>query len=238
MPYLMGGFPDLASSRAIGEACASGGADLIELGVPFSDPLADGPVIHDAGSRALAAGATLEGVLDVCRTVSERVPVALMAYANTVLADGPHGFPERAVAAGASGLIVPDLPYDEAEPLRGACDAAGLALIPLASPNAAAGRLAEIGANARGFVYTVSLAGTTGERAELPPELSDTVARVRAAASVPVAVGFGISATEHASRVADLADGVIVGTRVVRAADEGGAAAVEELVAELAAALR
>ena len=132
---------------------------------------------------------------------------------------------------------MPDLPHDEAGELRGACDAAGIALVPLVAPNTPPERLRAIGADARGFVYTVSLAGTTGERAELPPDLAATVARVRAATDVPVAVGFGISSGEQARAVAALADGVIVGSRVVRAAGEGGAPAVRRLVGELADAL-
>jgi tryptophan synthase alpha chain len=194
-------------------------------------------VIHAAATEALAAGATLSGVLGVCETLSERLPVVLMVYANVVLAGGDAAFVERAAAAGAAGLIVPDLPHDEARALRVACDSAGLALVPLAAPNTPRERLAQIAADARGFVYTVSVAGTTGERIELPPELRETVARVRDAANVPVAVGFGISTAEHARQVAEIADGVIVGSRVVRAAGEGGAKAVGELVRELAKAL-
>jgi tryptophan synthase alpha chain len=237
MPYLMGGFPDLGASRAVGEACIDAGANLLELGVPFSDPLADGPVIHAAATDALKAGATIHGVLRVCESLAGQVPVVLMVYANMVLAGGDSAFVERASAAGAAGLIVPDLPHDEAGALLEACDANGVALVPLAAPNTPPERLAQIAADARGFVYTVSVAGTTGERSELPPELRDTVLRVRAAASVPVAVGFGISTPEHARQVADIADGVIVGSRVVRAAGEGGPDAVRELVAELAEAL-
>jgi tryptophan synthase alpha chain len=237
MPYLMGGFPDLDASRAVGEACVDAGANLLELGVPFSDPLADGPVIHEAATRALAAGATIHGVLRVCESLAGRVPVVLMVYANVVLAGGDSGFVERAAAAGAAGLIVPDLPHDEAGELREVCDSQGIALVPLAAPNTPPERLAAIAADARGFVYTVSVAGTTGERAELPPELRGTVERVRAAADVPVAVGFGISTSEHARQVAEIADGVIVGSRVVRAAGEGGPDAVAELVSELADAL-
>jgi tryptophan synthase alpha chain len=237
MPYLMGGFPDLDTSRAVGDACVDAGANLLELGVPFSDPLADGPVIHEAATRALAAGATIHGVLRVCEALAGRVPVVLMVYANVVLAGGDSGFVERAAAAGAAGLIVPDLPHDEAGELREVCDSQGIALVPLAAPNTPPERLAAIAADARGFVYTVSVAGTTGERSELPPELRGTVERVRAAASVPVAVGFGISTSEHARQVAEIADGVIVGSRVVRAAGEGGPDAVAELVSELADAL-
>jgi tryptophan synthase alpha chain len=238
MPYLMGGYPSIEESVSAGLAAADAGADLLELGIPFSDPLADGPVIHAAGTEALAAGATPRLVLGVCEQLATRVPVVLMVYANIVFTAGAEAFALRAAAAGASGLIVPDLPHDEASELRAACDAEGLALVPLVAPTTTPQRIAEIGADARGFVYTVSLTGTTGERDELPPGLADTVARVRAATEVPVAVGFGISTTDHARAVAEIADGVIVGSRVVRAAGEGGAAAVGRLVGELAEALR
>ncbi|MBA3421927.1 MAG: tryptophan synthase subunit alpha [Thermoleophilaceae bacterium] len=238
MPYLMGGFPDLATSHAVAEACADAGADLAELGVPFSDPLADGPTIHAAATEALAAGTTVDDVLGVCDSVAARLPVLLMVYANTVLAGGAEAFVGRAANAGAAGLIVPDLPHDEATELRAACDSRGLALVPLVAPTTAADRLAAIGQDARGFVYTVSLTGTTGERGELPPELSALVERVRAAAApTPVAVGFGIATAEQARGVGEIADGVIVGSRVVRAAGDGGAEAVRELVGELGRAL-
>lgn len=237
MPYLMGGFPDLDASRAVGEACAGAGADLLELGVPFSDPLADGPVIQAAGSHALAAGVTVDGVLDVCHALSARLPVVLMTYANAVLSHGDESFVGRAARAGAAGLIVPDLPHDEAAQLRRACDGEGIALVPLAAPTSTPERLAAIGADARGFVYTVSVTGTTGERDELPPELADTVAQVRQAADVPVAVGFGIATGDQARRVAELADGVIVGSRVVRAAGDDGPEGVRRLVESLAEAL-
>jgi tryptophan synthase alpha chain len=237
MPYLMGGYPSIEESVACGLAAADAGADLIELGIPFSDPLADGPVIHAAGTAALAAGATPHGVLGVCERLAERVPVVLMVYANIVLTAGAEAFALRAAAAGASGLIVPDLPHDEAGELRAACDAEGLALVPLVAPTTTPERIAAIGADARGFVYTVSLTGTTGERTELPDGLADTVERVRASTDVPVAVGFGISTAEQAGAVAELADGVIVGSRIVRAAGEGGADAVGSVVAELARGL-
>jgi tryptophan synthase alpha chain len=237
MPYLMGGFPDLDSSRAAGEAAADAGADLLELGIPFSDPLADGPVIHAAGTTALAAGATPHAVLQICEALAERLPVVLMVYANVVLAGGAERFATRAAAAGAAGLIVPDLPHDEAGELRAACDSAGIALVPLAAPTSTDERLADVGRDARGFVYTVSTTGTTGERDELPPEIGRTVERVRSSTTVPVAVGFGISTPEQAAAVGAVADGVIVGSRVVRAAGEGGAEAVGTLVRDLAAAL-
>jgi tryptophan synthase alpha chain len=238
MPYLMGGYPDLDASAEAGRAAASAGADLIELGIPFSDPLADGPVIHAAATEALARGATPHGVLRVCERVASELPVVLMVYVNVIVAAGPRAFALRAAAAGAAGLIVPDLPHDEADEVRAACDAEGLALVPLVAPTTTADRITRIGADARGFVYTVSLTGTTGERSELPPGLPDTVAAVRASTGVPVAVGFGISTGEQARAVAEVADGVIVGSRLVRAVGEGGPVAVGALVADLAEALR
>jgi len=238
MPYLMGGYPSIEESLAAGLAAADGGADLIELGIPFSDPLADGPVIHAAGTAALAAGVTPHGVLGLCEQIAVRVPVVLMVYANIVLTAGASSFALKAASAGASGLIGPDLPHDEAGEVRAACDAEGLALVPLVAPTTTPERIAAIGADARGFVYVVSLTGTTGERDEIQEGLAQTVERVRASTDVPVAVGFGISTPEQARSVAELADGVIVGSRVVRAAGEGGAGAVGSVVRELAAALR
>ena len=234
MPYLMGGFPDLDASLAIGEAYADGGADLVELGVPFSDPLADGPVIQAAGTRALAAGATVASVIELAAALSERMPVVLMCYTNLVLARGVERFADELTRAGLSGLIVPDLPLEESPAALAACDAAGLALVPLVAPTTPEERLRRIGAQARGFVYTVSVTGTTGERAELDP--AALLARVRAHAQVPVALGFGIARPEQAAAAAAAgADGVIVGSRLVRAAAEGED--VRALVAELAAAL-
>jgi tryptophan synthase alpha chain len=241
MPYLMGGFPDLEVSRAIGEAYADGGADVVELGVPFSDPLADGPVIQAAGTRALAAGTTVAAVIELAGALAERLPVVLMCYANLLMARGVERFAADVAAVGASGLIVPDLPLEEADDTLAACDAAGLALVPLVAPTTPDDRLAAIGARARGFLYTVSVTGTTGERAALSDTFAGVVARARAHTSVPVALGFGIATPEHAAQAADAgADGVIVGSRLVRAAGEAGdpAGAVREVVAEMAAALR
>jgi len=241
MPYLMGGFPDVASSRAIGEAYADGGADLVELGVPFSDPLADGPVIQAAGTRALAAGATVGAVLSVAAALAERLPVILMCYANLVLARGVERFTADLAAVGASGLIVPDLPLEESGEIRAACEAAGLALVPLVAPTTPDDRLTAIGAQARGFLYTVSVTGTTGERATLSDTFAGIVARAKAHTAAPVALGFGIATSEHAAQAAAAgADGVIVGSRLVRAAGEAAdpAAAVREVVAEMAEALR
>jgi tryptophan synthase alpha chain len=240
MPYLMGGFPDSATSRAIGEAYAANGADLIELGVPYSDPLADGPVIHAAGTAALQAGATIGAVFEVAEALSRRVPVLLMAYVNLVLAPGPDAFAATARAAGVSGLIVPDLPFEEAPEIEAACAEHALALIPLVAPTTTDERLAMIGAKARGFIYTVSVTGTTGERGSGEDEFRPILDRVHAHTSAPVALGFGIATPEQAAAAARAgADGVIVGTRLVRAAAEADdpVAATAELVAALAAAL-
>jgi tryptophan synthase alpha chain len=223
MPYMMAGFPDRESSLAVAAAYVDSGADLIELGVPFSDPLADGPTIHDAATRALEAGATLATTLEVCRSVSERIPVVLMIYANMVFAHGGAAeFARLARAAGAAGAIVPDLPLGEAEDVREAFAAAGLALVPLVAPTTPPERRARICAVARGFVYVVSTVGTTGERAEVPASLAELVAATKADAVTPVAVGFGIGTAAQAAEVGRIADGVIVGSRLVRATAEAG----------------
>jgi tryptophan synthase alpha chain len=244
MPYLMGGYPTLPESLAIGEACVRAGADLLELGMPYSDPLADGPVIHAAGTRALAAGANVGGVLEVARGLAPSVPVVLMCYANMVLAPGAEAFVARLAQTGACGLIVPDLPLEESEEIRSACATHGLALVPLVAPTTTPERMAAIGEQARGFLYTVSVVGTTGER--VAPSLSqrfhEVVARAKSSTEAPVALGFGISTPEQARSAADAgADGVIVGTRLVRAAGdapEDPAGAVGSVVAELASGLR
>jgi tryptophan synthase alpha chain len=244
MPYLMGGFPDVEASVAVGLAYAAAGADLVELGVPFSDPLADGPVIHAAGTRALANGATVHAVVEAGARIAEHIPVVLMCYANPLLARGIERFTGELAARGISGLIVPDLPLEESGPMLAACDAAGLALVPLVAPTTPDARLAEIGRNARGFVYTVSVVGTTGERGAVGSDLAGLLGRVKAHSAVPVAVGFGISDAAQAAAAADAgADGVIVGSRLVRAVAEASergadpAAAAGELVSHLAAGL-
>lgn len=225
MPYMMAGFPDRESSLAVAAAYADSGADLIELGVPFSDPLADGPTIHAAATVALEAGATLATALEVCRLVSDRVPVVMMVYANMVLAHGgPTEFARLALAAGACGAIVPDLPLEEASEVREAFAAEGLALVPLTAPTTPPERRRRICEAARGFVYIVSTVGTTGERDEIPATLAELVSATKADADVPVAVGFGIGTPEQAAEVGRIADGVIIGSRLVRAAGEAGSA--------------
>jgi tryptophan synthase alpha chain len=240
MPYLMGGFPDPASSERIIAAYVEAGANLIELGFPFSDPLADGPVIHAAATHALRAGVRTEDVLRIGRVVSEQVPVVAMCYANPILARGTERFLDTLASSSISGLIVPDLPADEGDELRTLCDGAGIALVPLVAPTTPEDRLARIGAQARGFVYAVSLTGTTGERGTLGGALSALLGRTSAHTDVPVAVGFGIGTPDQVRTAAEAgADGVIVGTRLVRAAGEEAdpVGAVRALVGSFAQAL-
>lgn len=240
MPYLMGGFPDAAAALEIGRAYARAGADLVELGVPFSDPLADGPVIQEAGARALEAGATPESVLETARELAAEVPVVLMTYSNLVLSRGVDAFVDDVAASGISGLIVPDLPFEEAPVLREACRAEGIAFVPLVAPTSTDARMEAIGAEAEGFLYTVSVSGTTGER-QGEGGYGDVIERARSHTGVPVALGFGISTPEQADAAARAgADGVIVGSRLVREAGESDnpAAACGELVGQFAQALR
>jgi tryptophan synthase alpha chain len=242
MPYLMGGFPDQETATAVAGAYADGGADLIELGVPFSDPLADGPTIHAADTAALKAGATLENVLETCAAVGDRIPVALMCYANMILVRGVEEFGGLAAASGVSGVIVPDLPLEEQGEIAEVLGKNGLALIPLVAPTTPPERRAQICAGAHGFIYVVSTVGVTGERDELPAELTEMISAAKKEASVPVAVGFGISTPEQAATVGEVADGIIIGTRLVRevaeAADRDAAvAAVTDFLSATRAAL-
>jgi tryptophan synthase alpha chain len=239
MPYMMAGFPDRDAGLAVAAAYVDAGADLIELGVPFSDPLADGPTIHSADTQALAGGATLRTALETCEAISDQIPVVLMVYVNMVLAHGGGvQFAKLARAAGAAGAIVPDLPLGEDEGIRDAFNEAGLAMVPLVAPTTSPERRKEIADVARGFIYVVSTVGTTGERGELPAELADLVAQTKAdAGETPVAVGFGIGTAQQAAEVGKVADGVIIGSRLVRAAGEGAtpeesAHAVAEFLAE------
>jgi tryptophan synthase alpha chain len=240
MPYLMGGFPDIERSLAIGEACVQAGADMLELGVPFSDPLADGPVIHAAATSALAGGARVEDVLAVAASLARQVTVIIMAYANTVLRPGAEQFIEGLAEAGVSGLIVPDLPFEEAGEIARASERAQIALVPLIAPTTTEARLREIGRRARGFIYVVSVTGTTGERSAGAETFAPLLARAKSSTTVPVALGFGISTPAQAADAADAgADGVIIGSRLVRAAGGANDAASEvgRLVGEFATAL-
>jgi tryptophan synthase alpha chain len=239
MPFLMGAYPGAEEAVAVAEAYADAGADIVEIGIPYADPLADGPVIHAAATHALAQGARFEDSLRAAAAIADRVPVVLMAYANMVLARTPEEFTAKAAEAGATGLIVPDMPPEEAGSLREACERHGIALIPLVAPNTPPGRRAAICAAAQGFVYVVSLTGVTGERGSLAEGLGELVEAVRAEAPVPAAVGFGISTPEQAADVGAVADGVIVGSRLVREVDpDRDLVSALERVSEFIAAAR
>ncbi|NPA26725.1 MAG: tryptophan synthase subunit alpha [Chloroflexi bacterium] len=220
IPYVTLGYPDFASALELVPAALEAGADMVELGVPFSDPLADGATIQAASQRALANGMTLrQGLEQVAELRARRVtaPLILMGYYNPILQMGLETFAQAAAQAGVDGVIVPDLPLEEAGPLRKALAAHELALIPLIAPTTPQSRVRRIAEHAQGFLYLVSLTGVTGARAELPPDLAAFVQRVRAVTDLPLAVGFGISRPEHAAAVARLADGVIVGSALLRA---------------------
>jgi tryptophan synthase alpha chain len=242
--YVMGGDPDLATSRDMALACAEGGADLLEIGMPFSDPIADGPTIQAAGERALAAGATVEGCLRLAADVRRRTraPIALMGYVNPVLAYGEERFLDGCARAGVDAVILPDLPPEEAEAFRALAAARGVRTVFLLAPTSTEGRVAEACAAATGFVYFVSVTGVTGARAALPVDLGHRVAAVRARSPVPVVVGFGVSTPEQARQVGRLADGVVVGSAIVSRVAKGGtrkarAARVRRFVAGLRAGL-
>ncbi|MGH2452995.1 MAG: tryptophan synthase subunit alpha [bacterium] len=241
IPFLMAGDPDRVTSRSLLEAAAAVG-DILEVGVPFSDPIADGPTIQRAAQRALAAGTTLAGVLDLVRDVragSDR-PLVLLTYLNPVLQLGVERFCRTARDAGVDGVVIPDLPADEADLLIAPARAVELDTIFLVAPTTSEARIRLAGERSRGFVYCVSLTGVTGARAEVPPEIEALLTRVKASTTRPVCVGFGISAPRHAAAVGRLADGVIVGSALVdlveRAGGEGPQA-VRDFLGEIKTAL-
>jgi tryptophan synthase alpha chain len=242
MPYFTLGFPDRKTSLQVVEAIAASGADLVELGLPFSDPLADGPTIQHSAQVALQNGATVMDCLEMVRILRRRrlsQPLLLMGYYNPLLAYGPERFVADAGLAGADGLIVPDLPLEEAAGLAAACQKAGLALVYLVAPTTPDDRLVHIAARSTGFVYIVSLVGVTGARDQINTTLPEFLGRVRRLTDKPLAVGFGISTPEQAARVGKMADGVIVGSAlidVVGQADDPAAAA-GAFIASLSAAL-
>lgn len=220
MPYFTLGYPDYDISLDVVAACASAGADLIELGVPFSDPLADGPTIQQSSQQALENGITPARCLEAVRDLRMRgvqTPFMLMTYYNPVLAFGESSFAQAAAAAGANGLIIPDLPPEEAGELEAACLANDLALTFLLAPNSPPERIQQVCAHSTGFTYLVTVTGITGARDQLPVELAEFVRRVRPHARTPLAVGFGISSPAQAAAVGRLADGVIVGSALIRA---------------------
>jgi len=227
--YLMAGDPDLERSLAYARAAIEGGADILELGIPFSDPVADGPTIQAAGQRALRAGTTPQRVLELVRALRERtgadVPIVLMGYYNPIFRWGEARFVNEAVAAGADGVIVPDLPLEEAGPLLEAAQAHDFALIFLATPETPEARLKRLGEASRGFLYLVGRYGTTGAREALAPQTVELIRRTRRALpeGPPLAVGFGLARPEHVRGVIQAgADGAVVGSRLVAEVAQGG----------------
>jgi tryptophan synthase alpha chain len=243
--YFTAGDPSLAITRRLVVEAARRGADVIELGIPFSDPLADGPVIQRATQRALAAGVTLPRVLELVREMRGEVsaPLVFLTYYNPILAFGLKAFCRTSVEAGIDGVIVPDLPPEEASPLRTEALAAGLDLIHLVAPTSTPERMRMIARASEGFIYMVSLTGVTGERAALAPDLTRQLRALRAITTKPVCVGFGIGTPEQAALVGQAADGVIVGSAIVRLVEQHGGspellARVGDFIAGLKAPLR
>ncbi len=239
MPYFTLGYPNPEASLSVIEAAASAGADLLELGVPFSDPLADGPTIQRSTQVALEHGLTLAGCLEMTRTLRRRgvrQPLLLMGYYNPILSYGLERLVHEAAQAGASGCIIPDLPLEEAGELESALKEAGLALVFMLAPTSTPQRIAAAAQHAVGFLYLVSLTGVTGARAGLPEGLAEFIGRVRQATPAPLAVGFGIASPEQARLIGALADGVIVGSALIHAVDgapANPAAAAAEFVSGL-----
>jgi tryptophan synthase alpha chain len=222
-PFVTAGDPDMETTLAVLEAIDRAGASLCELGVPYSDPIADGPVIQSSYTRSLAAGFTLERLFELSRAATQRVrmPILAMASYSLIFRRGIDRFVADAVAAGLSGFVVPDLPIEESDQLDAACRKAGLALVRLVTPTTPPERAEAIARRSTGFLYCVSVAGVTGARTELPSGLIERVKWLRTKTDVPILVGFGISSPEQARAVAEVADGVIVGSAVVRHLAEG-----------------
>jgi tryptophan synthase alpha chain len=235
IPYLMAGYPDAPGSIAQGLAYARAGAAAIEVGIPFSDPLADGPAVQRAGQAALEGGMTVRRALEVASAVAEGgAPVVLMTYVNPVLAYDGHRFAADAAAAGVAGVIVPDLPAEEAEPLAGTLRAAGLDVVFLVAPTSPDSRIASTAERSSGFVYCVTVKGVTGARAELATGLEALLARVRRATDLPVAAGFGISRPEHIRALRGHADAAVVASALLERVHRGEdpVPLVEELLSE------
>ena len=232
-PFVTAGDPDAATTVAVLEAIDRAGASLCELGVPYSDPIADGPVIQSSYTRALGAGITLEGMFGIAREASARVqmPILAMASYSLIFRRGIERFVADATAAGLAGFVVPDLPLEESDELDAACRTAGLALVRLVTPTTPPDRAEQIARRSTGFLYCVSVAGVTGARTELPPGLIERIEWLRTKTDVPILVGFGISGPDQVRAVAAVADGVIVGSALVRQVAELASQPREQLVA-------
>lgn len=235
--YMMAGHPDGKRSIELGKRLAGSGIAALEIGIPHSDPLADGPVIQRAGQVALGNGMTVDGALDVAAEVArEGVPVVLMTYTNPVLSHDPRKFAAESAQAGVSGVIIPDLPIEEAEPVTGWLRSASLDTIFMVAPTTPPDRLSAICSHTTGFVYCVTVTGITGVRKELPEDLGEILAEVRKHTQLPVAAGFGISRAEHLSALRGKADAAVVGSAIVDDIDKGKDPTV--LVKELLKACR
>ena len=234
-PFVTAGDPDLDTTVAVLKAIDKAGASLCELGVPYSDPIADGPVIQSSYTRALAAGITLEGVFRVAKEATARVsmPILAMASYSLIFRRGIDRFVADAVAAELAGFVVPDLPIEESDDLDRACRTAGLALVRLVTPTTPPERAEAIAKKSTGFLYCVSVAGVTGARTELPAGLIDRVKWLRTKTDVPIVVGFGISDPEQVRAVAEVADGVIVGSALVRRIAEAASQPREAMLADI-----
>ncbi|UCC25499.1 MAG: tryptophan synthase subunit alpha [Gemmatimonadales bacterium] len=235
IPYVTAGFPDLDVTDRILDGLVEAGADIIELGIPFSDPLADGPTIQASSFRALQNGVRVEWVLERLRAFRSRhdVAVVLFTYLNPVVHYGPERFCRDARQAGADGLLLTDLPAGADPGLEETVRGSGLELIRLLAPTTPLERVPEVAAGGSGFLYYISRTGVTGASAELRQELANEVAQVREAAELPVAVGFGISTPEQAASVAGIADGVVVGSALIHALEAGGVEGAVEFVRAL-----
>ncbi len=231
IPYLTAGFPSRRASRDALRMVVEAGADFVEVGIPFSDPLADGPVIQRASQAALAQGMTVAGTLELIREVRPAIPVIAFSYLNPLMAYGLERFARDAAQAGVSGVLVTDLPAGEDPTVEATLRSAGLDLIRLVAPTSTDARLEPVVRGAEGFIYLIARLGVTGARTAVGQELEASISRVRAATSLPIAVGFGIAGGEQARRLGRLADGVVVGSALVerlgRGIDEGRALMVE-----------
>lgn len=235
VPYITGGLPGWQDAV---RAAAAAGADAIEIGIPFSDPVMDGPIIQQASQAALDAGATPVSILQDARSLDVSIPLAVMTYYNTVHHAGHERFAAQLADAGIVAAIVPDLPLEEAGPWCTAADAAGIETVMLAAPTAPDERLPRVAARARGFLYSVGLLGVTGERDTLALTAGALARRLKAITEVPVLIGVGVSNAAQAREACEVADGVVMGASVVRRLLEGGADAVGEFVAEVRAAIQ
>ncbi|MCA9792176.1 MAG: tryptophan synthase subunit alpha [Candidatus Eremiobacteraeota bacterium] len=240
IPYLTAGWPDEEGFLAAVRGVKKAGCELFEVGFPFSDPVADGPTVQKTSSQALARGVGLEESLTLTAKATSQtgLPAVVMTYANMVFFPGVEVFCRRIAEAGAQGLIVPDLPLEEAAELEKHCAAAGVELVQMCAPTTPPERARELGRHTRGFLYLVSVVGVTGARTELPTELEGLIQRVKAECQAPVCVGFGISTPAQAARVAGLADGVVVGSALLRHIESLDPGGIEAGVADFLGQMR